>query len=480
MSLRRQAVNSVYWTGLHQFGNQFITFIVSIVLARLLLPSEFGLIGMLYVFIALGRSLVDAGLTQSLIRTPVLTDEDLSTVFYFNIFGSVVIYTVCYILAPSIAKFYNQDILTELLRWYGLVFIINGVSSIQNTVLTKELRFKEQFRIQLPSLIIGSVVGVVMAYTGYGVWSLVASALVQSSANSLQLWLYSSWSPKLSFNTESFKTHFGFGYKLTVSGLIATLYDNLYTIIIGKYFSGAQLGYYIRANSLKQLPVTNIRLVLNKVTYPLFAKIQEDDIRLKRVNQQIMKMVVFVVAPVLVISSVLGEPLFRFMLTEKWLPAVPYYQILCIVGLIYPINSYNINVFKVKGKSGLYLRLEIVKKAIGITIVIISAFIGIFALLWGSVLTYLCAFVINSHYVGRLIGYPTLEQIKDLAPLIFSVMIGGLGTFIVDYYMVMNQTGDLIRLLVGTFVGCICYVAAVWIGDRTPIIELLRLRKAMK
>ncbi|HFX18010.1 MAG TPA: lipopolysaccharide biosynthesis protein, partial [Flavobacteriales bacterium] len=339
MSLKKQALAGVKWTFIQQLGTQGIGFIISIVLARLLLPEDFGLIAMITVFIAIGNVLLNSGLGSSLIRRQHLDEEDYSTVFYFNLLVSILIYMLTYWAAPYIANFYQQPILTQLIRWLGLTFIINAFAVIQQTRLTKLMDFKTQAIIAIPSLIIGGSIGVLMAYLQYGVWSLIAYNLIKNLVNTLQLWFYSKWQPLLKFNIAKFKQHFHFGYKLTLSGLLDTIFNNAYNIVIGKFFPVSDVGYYQRAKTLEMYPVGTLSAIMGKVSYPLFAQIQDDNVRLKSVYKKILQMNIFLIAPVLMISGVLAKPLFRFLFTDKWLPAVPYFQILLITGILYPIHA---------------------------------------------------------------------------------------------------------------------------------------------
>ncbi|MGM0933373.1 MAG: lipopolysaccharide biosynthesis protein [Bacteroidota bacterium] len=458
MSLRKQAIAGLAWTFTQQFGNQLIGFVVSMVLARILLPEEFGLIGMIAIFLAVGKSLLDAGLTQSLIRSHDLDQEDYSTVFFFNLAASILIYVVIYLSAPLIANFYDQQILINIIRLFCITFIITAFSSVQLARLTKKMDFKTQTLIALPSNIVGGIVGITMAYMGYGVWSLVWSSLVSAFLGSIQLWIYSKWMPSLVFNIEKFKDHFNYGYKLTLSGLLNTIFNNIYLIIIGKFFSPAQVGFYTRAETMKQLPVTNISSALNKVTFPLFASIQDDDARLKRVYKQLMQMVVFIIAPVLIFLGVLAEPTFRFLFTEKWLPAVPYFQILCVTGILYPIHAYNLNILKVKGRSDLFLKLEVIKKIIIVITIVFAIQFGIMALLFGQIFTSIMAFFINTHYTGKFINYSAWQQSKDIIPIILLSVFSGVVIFILDYYLKIYNQLDIIRILGGSIVGLLVYL----------------------
>lgn len=459
MSLKKQAISGMIWTFAQQFSTQGIGFVISIILARLLLPAEFGIIGMIAIFMGIGNILINSGLTSSLIRSPDADQEDFSTVFYFNIAGSVIVYFILFLSAPLIANFFDQPILTNITRLYGVSFIISAFSTVQLTRLTQKMDFKTQMKVSVPSIIGGGILGVTLAYLGYGVWSLVWMTLFQSFLSSLQLWIVTKWTPSFVFNSAKFKYHFFFGYKLLISGLIDVIFRNSYTVIIGKLFSASQLGFYTRANTLVQLPVSNISGALSKVTYPLFAAIKDDDVRLKNVYKQIMKMVTFLLAPTLIIMGVMATPLFRFVLTEKWLPAVPYFQILCISGILYPFHVYNLNILNVKGRSDLFLKLEIVKKALLVVTIAISIPFGIFGLLWGSVISSALALFINSYYSGKFINYNVVEQIKDVAPIVLISVTAGLLTWGTDAILMKFQSIDLIRLILGSLAGVLSYAA---------------------
>lgn len=456
MSLRKQATSGMIWTFAQQFGQQIISFVVSIVLARLLLPKEFGLIGMISVFVGIGNALLDAGLTNSLIRSKELDEEDYSTVFFFNLIASVLIYFVIFFSAPFIAKFYNQPILIGIIRLYCLSFIIAAFMAVQKARMTKNLDFKTQTIISLPSIIIGGIVGISMAYLGYGVWSLVWNQLVSQSVRSVQFWIYSGWQPIRVFNIEKFKEHFNFGYKITISNLIGKISDNSYVIIIGRFFPASQVGFYTRAQTMKDLPLRNISLALNRVTYPLFATIQEDEFRLKSVYQRLMKMVVYVVAPIMVFSAILAKPIFRFLLTEKWLSAVPYFQILCAAGILYPVHMYNLNVLTVKGRSDILLKLTIVKNILLALAIVVGIQFGIIGLVYAQAILSLISFFINAFYTNKFINYSVFEQSKDLMPMVLLSLLSGIGIYMVDYWLRENL--DIVRIILGGLTGLFLYI----------------------
>lgn len=447
MSLKKQAVSGMIWTFSQQFGTQLISFAVGIILARILLPSDFGTIAMFGILMGIATTLVDSGMTSSLIRSKDVDDRDLSTIFWFNLGVSLLMYGLIFFCAPLVAQFYEVEILTPIIRVYSILIIINAFTAVQRTRFVKEMDFKTSFKIQLPSLIIGGISGVVMAYYGLGIWTLVYYPILQTSISTIQYWVYSDWRPSFVFDKKKFKYHFNYGYKLTLSGLLDISFQNIYIILIGKLFSPAQLGYYNRANTLKQLPVSNLSKALNKVTFPLFAKISDNDVKLKEVYQKLMRIVIFVIAPVLCLMIVVAEPMIRFLLTDKWLPAVPYFQVLAVAGILFPIHSYNLNVLKVKGRTDLFLKLEIWKRILVIITVLVSVQFGVMGIIWGQVFTSVAAFFINTYYTGKIIHYGSWQQIGDLLPTLLLAGLISLGVYGLDIYF-FNQMQDIFRLIV--------------------------------
>ncbi|OAB25999.1 Membrane protein involved in the export of O-antigen and teichoic acid [Flavobacterium fryxellicola] len=477
MSLKKQALSGVFWSSLQLFGTQGVSFVISVILARLLMPSEFGLIAMLSIFMGLGTVLINGGLTQSLIRTQDPDEEDFATVFYFNLVGSILIYIIVFVCAPLIANFYKQELLVLIVRVYAIIFIINAFGAIQLTRLNKMMDFKTQLKISIPSIVLSGLTGISLAYIGFGVWSLVWSSIVQALAGTIQLWYWANWKPLWVFSKEKFNHHFQFGIKLMFSGVLDVIFTNAYTIVIGKFFIPAQVGFYNRADTLQMLPVGTLSSVVTKVTYPLFSSIQNDDVRLKSVYKRIMQMVIFLVAPTLILMAVLAEPLFRFLFTERWLPAVPYFQILCVNGILYPIHSYNLQILTVKGRSDLFLRLEVIKKIIVVMVLLVSFQYGIYGLLYGSVLTSVLAFFINTHYSGKFLNYTGWEQTKDILPIIFvSVLVGGLvlvsDLVLKNYYFI-----DFFRLALGSFLGIVLYITSAYLFKLSSLFELITIVK---
>lgn len=473
MSLKKQSIQGVIWTGIQQFGSQGISFIVSILLARLLTPSEFGLVAMILVFISISETILDSGLSQSLIRTVDPDTSDYSTVFYFNLVVSLLLYGILYLSAPFISMFYEQPALTELLRVLGLILIVKAFSIVQLTKLTKEMNFKLQTIISLPALLSSALVAVIMAFNGFGVWSLVAYRLIREILNSSLLWIYSKWKPKLLFSILKFKYHFKFGVNLLFSGILNGVFNNLYALIIGKYFSAAQLGYFNRANNLKQLPVQNLGNILNKVTYPIFSKINNNDQKLRKAYLKVIGLSIFVMSPIMIFMGVLAKPLILFLLTDKWIEVVPYLQILVIDGLLFPIHSFNLNILKVKGRSDLFLRLEIIKKIIIVLAVLFAMNYGVIGLVWSIVGTSIVALVINTYYSGKLINLTIAYQLKKIIPsILIGVCCGGL-VFVTSEWL--KESYHVVNLLVSTMIGSVSYIMLAHITKNTDYIELKKI-----
>lgn len=475
MNLEGKTVYGVLWSIGQELSSKFISFCITIILARILSPSEFGLIAMLSIFIVIGNSLLDGGLTSSLIRSTEVTQKDCSTVFYFNLIGSIVIYTILFLIAPLISSFYNQPVLTNVVRVYGVAVIINAFYGIQQTLLVKEMRFRTMTVIQIPSVICGGILGIVLARTGHGVWSLVWMSLLTSLVSTVLHWCYSRWRPILLFDSKSFKYHFNYGYKLTLSGLLDKLYQNIYTIIIGKFYMPAQLGFYSRADSISQLPIGIISSAINKVTFPMFVHIAHDDKQLVNVYRKVMLQVLFWMAPSLIALCVIAEPLFRLMLTDKWLPAVPYFQILCIAGMTYPIHAYNLNILKVKGQSHLFLRLEIIKKVLCVGGIVCVFPFGIYGLLYFQLFFSFFSFYINSIYTVRFINYPFIKQIGDILPTLLVAGIIGICCVFLDKLLVASHFNDLTRIIVTGITYLAGYFTASTLLKLSAIVDFKQL-----
>lgn len=454
-NLKTNAVNGFIWSFIDNFSVQFSQFIIGILLARLLDPEDFGLIGMMVIFITISQWFISSGFGQALIRKNDANQRDYSTIFLFNIFIGLCLYLVLFLLAPLISVFFREPQLVELIRVYALSLIIISTSIIQITQLTKRLDFKLQTKISIISSLTSGVIAILLAYNGYGVWSLVYKLLIDFGLRSILLWVYNSWRPSLIFDFNSFKELFGFGSKLLLRGLIYTVFNNIYYIIIGKYFSAAQLGFYTRAEQFNRLPSSNINKVINKVSYPVLSKLQDDEIALKRTYKKIYTTLVFITSSAMLILAAISEPLIIITIGEKWRPSIEMLQLLCFVGLLYPLADFNLTILKVRGKSGVILKLEIVKRILSIPVIILGIYFGIKVLILAMIALSLLEVLINAHFSGRQISYSLKEQIIDNLPnFLIALIVGG------STYLLVNNLNltPLYLLIISGILACLVIV----------------------
>lgn len=415
-SLKNKTIHGILWSAVDSFAAQGITFLVGIVLARLLAPAEFGLIGMITVFIAVSESFINSGFSQALIRKKNCTETDYSTVFYFNLLTGILFFIILFFSGPLISSFFKEPQLNLLVKVLAFVLIIDSLTMIQRTTLTKRIDFKLQARISVISVLTGGAVGIWMAYAGYGVWSLVFKTLSQRAMNSLLLWAWNRWRPLMVFSIQSFRELFAFGSRLLVSGLIDTLYRNIYYLVIGKYFSAQELGYYTRAKQFNDLPSANLNGIMSRVTFPVLSQLQDDPAKLKAGYKKMIKSIMLISMVLMAGLAAAAEPMIITLIGEKWRPAIIYLQLLTFVGMMYPLHALNLNMLQVQGRSDLFLRLEIIKKLIAIPTIIIGIFFGIKIMILGMWMNTLIAYYLNSYWSGRMINYPMREQVNDIMP----------------------------------------------------------------
>ena len=451
MTLKQKTVSGTIWSFIDSFANQGIQFIVGIILARILSPAEFGLIGMLTIFIALSQSFIDSGFTNALIRKQDCTQTDYSTVFYFNFVVGIIFYLILFFSANSIAIFFNEPQLELLLQVLGLGLILNALGIIQRTILTKKIDFKLQTRVSLVSSTLSGLIAIYMAFNGFGVWSLVALTLNRFGFTSLFLWMWAKWRPNLIFSIKSFKELFSFGSKLLISGLIDTTYRNIYYLIIGKYFSATELGYYTRADQFQALPSLQLTGVFGRVSYPILSTIQNDVKKLRIAYKQIIISTMFITFLLMLGMAAIAKPMIVTLVGEKWLPSVIYLQMLCFVGMFYPLHALNLNMLQIQGRSDLFLRLEIIKKILALPVIIIGILYGIKIMILGMLANTIIAYYLNSYWSGKFIGYSSFEQIKDIFPsfvLAFSVSL--IMYIIGNVIDLSNISVLLIQIITGT------------------------------
>lgn len=422
MSLKAEAAKGILWVAVEQFGRQLLQVVIFIMLARLLTPKDFGLVAMIMVFFAIAQSFIESGMGQALIREKKITDKDRSTVFWFNLLLSISFYGLMYAAAPWIAEFYNRPELVKLTRVMGLTVIFFGIAIVQRSEMTQKLEFKKQAFAEVPAVLVAGLVSITMAYMDFGVWSLVAQYLLVTACSSIALWVIQPEKIAFIFDKESFNRLFGFGYKLFLSGLLNTIYEHIYKLVIGKYFAATTLGFYAQSKKIQQIASHNLIGIVQKVTYPLLAKTSDDPIRLRRGYRQVIQSSSFIIFPVMLLLILFAEPLMLFVFGEKWMEAAPFLQILCYSGILHHLHSINLNILKVLGRSDLFLKLEIIKK-VNITIaIIIGLQFGIYGLMIGQVISSYVALLINTWYTAKFLNYSIFEQGEDvLKVLVLSV-----------------------------------------------------------
>lgn len=448
MSLKQKTINSLFWSFIEVFAVQGLQFIVGVVLARILTPKDFGLVGMLTVFIAISQTIIDSGFSQALIRKQDCNQKDFSTIFYFNLGIATVLYLILFLCSGLISNFFNEPKLTLLLKVLGLALILNSFSIIQKTILTKYFDFKTQTKVSIVAGIISGTISVVLAYKGYGVWSLVVFTLSRFGLSSLLLWVWSKWRPALVFSMQSLKELFAFGSKLLASGIIDTVYRNIYYLVIGKFFTASDLGYYSRADQFKTISSRNLQMIIGRVSYPALSSIQDDDIRLKSAYKRLIKSTMLISFLLMLSISSTARSLIYTLIGPKWEPAVIYLQLLCIAGMFYPLHALNLNILKVKNRTDIFLKLEVIKKVISIPVIFVGIFFGIETMIVGMIFNSIIAYYLNSYYSGRLINYGFWEQVRDILPIfILAVFIAGT-THLLEY---VTDVKPLILLLIQGF-----------------------------
>lgn len=454
MSLKQKTLSGLLWSFVDTMAGQGITFVVGIILARLLTPREFGLIGMITVFIAVSESFINSGFSSALIRKKNCTDTDFSTVFFFNLAAGILFFLLLFFSAPAISGFFNEPELTAILQVLGIILIIDSLTLIQRTILTKRIDFKLQARISVIASIGSGIVAITMAFYGFGVWALVAQRILKQALNSIFLWLWNRWKPLLVFSTKSFKELFGFGSKLLISGLIDTIYRNVYYLIIGKFFSAQELGFYTKANEFKNLPSQNLNSIIGRVTYPVLSTLQDDIPRLRNNYQKLIRSVMFITFILMLGMAAVAEPMIHTLIGAKWEPAIIYLQMLCFVGMMYPLHALNLNMLQVQGRSDLFLKLEVIKKIIAIPTIVIGVFFGIKMMIGGMMVNTLIAYYLNSYWSGKKIGYSFKQQVKDILPSFFLALSMGVLVYLLGELLPFSYPVKLIIQIVfgGLFV----------------------------
>lgn len=451
--LKNTAAKGLLWSAIERFGAQGIQFVFGIFITRILNPSDYGLIGMVLIFIAVGQTLVDSGFGSALIWKKKPTHADYSTVFYFNIFISLMLYAIVYFVAPFIADFYGEKELVEIIRVICLNFVILSFSIIQQTILQKKVEFKLLAIVNIIGSFIAGGVALFMAAKGYGVWAIVWQILIKSIITSVMLWILNWWRPGFAFSWISLKELFSYGSKLTGAGLIYSVFQYFYNNVIGKLFTVDALGFYTRALQLQEFPVKTISSIFQRVVFPVFATIQDENERLKNAIGRTLRTMAFLNFPILFGLIAVADPLIEVLLTDKWLAASGYFKLLCISGLFFSFHIVNGEIIKTKGKSVWILNLEIIMKSLMIINIIITWRWGINAIILGQIVITIIIHLLDSWYVNKSTGYSLRQQIKD----VYKYFLLSVSMFLVTVFILHFIQNPFVALGIGSLTGAVFY-----------------------
>lgn len=455
-SLRSTTIRALLWSFVDASASRLLTALIAIALARLLLPQHFGLMGMLALAIALASLVVEGGLSSALIQKQEITPQDTNTVFYVNIGVGTAAAALMFFTAPWIAAFYREPALEDVTRVMSLLFILNGLTAVQTAQLTRQLRFKALAVSNVISVAVSGGIAIFMAVAGFAIWSLVVQQLSLAMVRAVCMWVQSPWRPALIFSTESFRQLSSYGWRILVAGALRQTFENFYIIVIGRTHGAVELGYYTRADLLQKIPAQSLSQVFNRVTFPVFASIQDDPQRLKRGMRKSTASLVLINFPMMVGLALTSEPLIVTLLTEKWLPAAPLLSLLSVVGLFYPLHSVNLNLLRSSRRSDLYLRISVIKQMLTFVNVAVTWRYGVQAIICGQIVLSFIAFFLNARYSHMIIGYGTWAQVKDITPYIgataiMAAVVWGVGLW--------SYPSPAVELLVQAGVGVAVYVA---------------------
>lgn len=457
--LKKKVIGGLAWTSVARIGQQFGWFITTVILARLLTPADFGLIAMIAVFNAIASTFVDSGFSESLIQKQDVDDVDTSSIFYFNIAVAVALWFVLLGIAPYVGRFYSQPELGQLLPWTGLSIILGAFGLVQRKLLTKELKFAADLKATWASIVVGASLAIACAIAGFGVWSLVIKIVATQATYSAALWYLHPWRPKLCFDVERLSRHFPFSSKLLAVKLVDSLFDNIYLIVIGKYYSVDQLGHYRQADSMKQIPVFGFAYSLNRVLFPVFSRIQFERDRIARALRASFKTTCILIAPLMATLIATADPLIPLVLGgDKWRPAIPLFQLLCIVGAFFPVQAANRNVLKAIGRMDLFLRMTIVTKVLLVLTILCTLPFGIYTMIWGHIGHSIVSFFINAWYTGQLFRYgPYAQMIDAIPPILIATVVG----FSANTIGSLGFSNDIWRLLTQFVVAGVLYLCCI-------------------
>ncbi|MBX9806170.1 MAG: lipopolysaccharide biosynthesis protein [Flavobacteriaceae bacterium] len=471
ISLKSTATKGIIWSAVDKFAVQLGQFVVSILLARILLPEDFGLIGMLAIFITLSQIFIESGLGVGLIQRQDCTDIDFSTVFVFNLGVSSFFYLLLFFAAPFISTFFNQPQLTDLIRVLGLNLFIIAIAIVQRTKLTIAIDFKSIAKSNVIGMVIGGIFGVIAARSGYGVWTLVIQTLLGSLATSVSLWVFSNWSPSIAFSKTSFKSLFGYGSKLLIAGLYAQILNNVYTICLGKFYPMASLGYYTKAKSFADLSAGTVVSVVQQVTFPILTSVQHDREKLVSIYGRVIRMSAFFIIPLMTLIALLAKPIVILLLTDKWVSLIPLLQWMVFARIFLPMSAVNMNLLNAVGRSDLFLKVDLSKLPLTILAMVITIPLGVKAMIIGHVVTSALAFIINAYLPGKLYGYGPIQQLKDMLPFFVATIGMAISVFVMSSFI----DNLVLQLLLGALLGLVTYLFICWLLKLDEMTEVWSL-----
>lgn len=449
---KKSVIGNFIWRFAERCGAQLVTFIVSIVLARILDPKDYGTIALVTVFTTILQVFVDSGLGTALIQKKNADDLDFSSVFYFNFIVCIILYVGMFIAAPYIALFYKDTTLTPVIRVISLTIVISGVKGIQQAYVSKNMLFKRFFFSTIGGTIFSAVLGIAMAYMGYGVWALVAQQLSNTAIDTLILWLTVKWRPKKMFSYERLKGLFSFGWKLLISSLLDTAYNNLRNLIIGKLYSSSDLAFYNQGEKFPKVIVMNINASIDSVLLPTMSIEQDNPERIKQMTRRAIKTSTYVMAPLMMGLAFCAEPIVRLVLTDKWIFCIPFLRIFCITYMFWPVHTANLNAINAMGRSDWFLRLEIIKKIVGLAILLSTMWFGVMAMAYSLLLSSVLSQIINSWPNRKLLKYGYLEQVRDFAPGILLAVLMGICVHFVEYMFLPMIVTLVIQIVLGAII----------------------------
>lgn len=429
-SLKYKAIKGAGWSAIDNVANYAVTFVVGIILARILSPEDYGLLGIIGIFTAICDCLINAGFGSALIRKKEATDDDYNTVFFCNLCTSIVLYGVLFLSAPLISTFFGREELVNLTRVTSLGLIIGALAFVQRTRMTKNIDFKSQTKITIVTSVFRSIIGISLAVSGFGVWALVIQGLSGSILSTSLLWFYNRWIPKLYFSLQSFKELFGYSSKMLASSLLDTLWREIYQVVIGKCYAPATLGLYSRATAFSSLFSSNLSAIVSRVSFPVLSEMQDNKERLRGGYRRIIRTSMLISFSCMLMLVAVSKSMVLVLIGEKWVQSAYFLQVVCFSSMMHPLQSLNLNMLQVQGRSDLFLKLEVIKKAIAVGPLLLGIYIDIYWMLGGSVLTSIVSYYLNSYYSGPLIGYGIKQQILDILPSFWISATAAIAAFI--------------------------------------------------